>query len=71
VAFGIAQSKELSELTLEQLQGFSELIEHDVFGVLTLEGSLNARDHLGGTAPRQVLIAAGNARSLIDARPKR
>jgi argininosuccinate lyase len=71
VAFGIAQSKDLSELTLEQLQSFSELIEQDVFEVLTLEGSLNARDHLGGTAPRQVLIAAGTARSLIDARPKR
>ena len=71
VAFGIAQSKDLSELTLAQLQGFSELIEQDVFEVLTLEGSLNARDHLGGTAPRQVLIAAGTARSLIDARPKR
>ena len=71
VAFGIAQSKDLSELTLTQLQGFSELIEQDVFEVLTLEGSLNARDHLGGTAPRQVLIAAGTARSLIDARPKR
>ena len=71
VAFGIAQNKDLSELTLEQLQSFSELIEQDVFEVLTLEGSLNARDHLGGTAPRQVLIAAGTARSLIDARPKR
>ena len=71
VAFGIAQSKDLSELTLTQLQGFSELIEQDVFEVLTLEGSLNARDHLGGTAPRQVLIAAGTARSLIDARLKR
>jgi argininosuccinate lyase len=39
--------------------------------VLTLEGSLNARDHLGGTAPRQVLIAAGTARSLVEARAKR
>ena len=71
VAFGIAQNKDLSQLTLEQLQSFSGLIEQDVFEVLTLEGSLNARDHLGGTAPRQVLLAAGAARSLIEARPTR
>ena len=35
----------------EQLRQFSPLIEQDVFEVLTLEGSLNARNHIGGTAP--------------------
>jgi argininosuccinate lyase len=71
VAFGIAEGRDLAELSLDELRGFSELIEADVFEVLTLEGSLNARDHLGGTAPRQVLIAAGTARSLVEARAKR
>ncbi|HFB0249689.1 TPA: argininosuccinate lyase, partial [Neisseria gonorrhoeae] len=41
---------------LEALQGFSKLISDDVYGVLTPEGSLNARNHLGGTAPEQVRL---------------
>ena len=45
---------DLSELPLEVLQGFSDLIAEDVYSVLTPEGSLNARNHLGGTAPEQV-----------------
>jgi len=36
-----------------------------VFAVLTLEGSLAARDHLGGTAPAQVRAAIGRARARI------
>ena len=43
----------LSELTLEQLQQFSDLIQADVFEkALTLEASVNARDHIGGTSPK-------------------
>lgn len=54
---------DLSELPLEALQGFSKLISDDVYGVLTPEGSLNARNHLlhrarTGTPPSQTL--AGN-----------
>lgn len=45
---------DLSGLPLEVLQGFSKLISDDVYGVLTPEGSLNVRNHLGGTAPEQV-----------------
>lgn len=65
VAYGIQQGKDLSELSLEELQQFSDIIEQDVFDVLTLEGSVNARDHLGGTAPAQVKKAVATARSLI------
>jgi argininosuccinate lyase len=65
VAFGIQQNKDLSELTLAELKVFSDIIEQDVFEVLTLEGSVNARDHLGGTAPAQVRKAVAVARSLI------
>jgi argininosuccinate lyase len=57
VAFGIAESKDLSEMTLAELQQFSDVIEEGVFEVLTLEGSVSARDHLGGTAPNQVRAA--------------
>lgn len=44
----------LEELPLDILKSFSDVIESDVYEVLKLEGSVNARDHLGGTAPNQV-----------------
>ena len=50
----IAQQVDLSELPLATLKQFSSAIEQDVYGVLSLRGSLNARDVLGGTAPAQV-----------------
>ncbi|MBX3625183.1 MAG: argininosuccinate lyase [Rhizobacter sp.] len=54
VKTAIAQGKDLSELPLATLQGFNATITDDVFGVLSLAGSLNARQVLGGTAPVQV-----------------
>ena len=63
VAYGIKHKKDLSELSLEELQSFSAQISDDVFEVLTLEGSVAARDHLGGTAPNQVRAAIRYARS--------
>ncbi len=62
VAFGVAESRDLSDMTLAELAGFSEVIGDDVFDVLTLDGSVQARDHLGGTAPRQVRAAVARAR---------
>ena len=56
---------DLSELQLEVLQGFSNLISDDVYGVLTPEGSLNARNHLGGTAPEQVRFQVKRWRKLL------
>jgi argininosuccinate lyase len=50
----IAQGVDLSELSLSQLQAYNPAIEQDVFDVLSLRGSLNARNLLGGTAPAQV-----------------
>ena len=47
---------DLSELPLETLQKFDSRIEADVFGPLSLQGSLNARNTLGGTAPAQVRL---------------
>jgi argininosuccinate lyase len=49
-----ATGQDLSELSLATLQGFNPAIEADVFEALSLEGSLNARNTLGGTAPVQV-----------------
>ena len=63
VAYGIDQGKDLSELSLDELKCFSESIDEDVFSVLTLEGSVAARDHVGGTAPVQVKAAVEKARA--------
>ena len=52
------QGVDLSDLPLAVLQSFSDLVDEDVYLVLTPEGSLNARNHLGGTAPEQVLQQA-------------
>ena len=57
---------DLSELPLEVLQGFSSLISDDVYQVLTPEGSLAARNHLGGTAPEQVRFQAERWRRLLE-----
>jgi len=48
---------DLADLSLEELRSFSPLVGDDVFGVLTVAGSLAARDHIGGTAPAQVKAA--------------
>jgi argininosuccinate lyase len=50
---------------LPELHKFSKLIGQDVFKVLTLEGSLASRNHLGGTAPNQVKRAIVRARKFI------
>lgn len=68
VRYGVDQEKDLAEMSLEELRQFSEHITEDVFAVLTLEGSVNARDHIGGTAPAQVRKAVVRGRELIAAR---
>ena len=65
VAFAIDAGKDLSACTLEELQAFDARIEADVFAVLTLEGSINARDITGGTAPEQVRFQINAAREMI------
>jgi argininosuccinate lyase len=54
VKVALGRGVDLSELTLAELQAFNPAIGDDVFGVLTLAGSLNARNVVGGTAPAQV-----------------
>lgn len=65
VGFAIEQGRDLSELTLQELKAFSDAIEPDVFEVLTLEGSVNSRNHIGGTAPDQVRAAIKAARAQL------
>lgn len=57
---------DLSELSLQTLQSFSDRIESDVFEILTLEGSVANRNHFGGTAPQQVRQAAKEARRRLE-----
>ncbi len=56
---------DLSELPLAVLQGFHPAIEKDVYDVLSLRGSLNARGTLGGTAPAQVRAQVARHRARL------
>ncbi|KQV53700.1 argininosuccinate lyase [Duganella sp. Root336D2] len=56
---------DLAQMSLEQLRAFSPLVGEDVFAVLTLEGSVAARDHIGGTAPNQVRSAIARVRQQL------
>ncbi len=62
-----AEQKEcdLNELELDELQQFSTGIESDIFAILTPEGSMESRNHTGGTAPNQVQIAIRQARQWL------
>ena len=68
VKHGVETGKDLAEMTLDELRQFSDQIEHDVFAVLTLEGSVNARNHIGGTAPEQVKAAVVRGQHLLASR---
>ena len=63
-----SSGRELDALSLEELRGVSDRINEDVFEILTLEGSLHSRNHIGGTAPDQVLLAAAQARQVLAER---
>ena len=65
VRYGVESGKDLSDMTLAELHAFCNVIEEDVFQVLTLEGSVAARNHLGGTAPAQVRAAVARARTRL------
>jgi argininosuccinate lyase len=56
---------DLADLTLKEMRDFSPLVEADIGEVLTLEGSTASRNHVGGTAPAQVLQAIARARTRV------
>jgi argininosuccinate lyase len=66
VRFADRSGRDLSALTLPELQEFSQLIDSDIYAVLTLEGSINSRGHIGGTAPAQVRAAIRRARKWLS-----
>jgi argininosuccinate lyase len=65
VRFANKSGRDLSALTLSELRQFSGLVDSDIFAVLTLEGSVNSRNHVGGTAPAQVRAAIASARKWL------
>jgi argininosuccinate lyase len=67
VRLAIDTGRDLSELTIEELKELSPRIGEDVYACLGIEGSLNARNHLGGTAPAQVRAAIVRARQRLAA----
>ena len=69
VRLGVETGRDLSALSLAELREFSAILAEDVYEVLTLEGSVAARDHFGGTAPRQVRAAAARARMRLAGIP--
>ncbi len=66
VRLGVETKRDLSEISLEELQTFSSLISEEVFVVLSLEGSVAARSHIGGTAPETVKVAIATARQNLE-----
>ena len=67
VQYAIRQGSEMEDLELSELKQFHEGIEDDVFDCLTLQGSVSARDHAGGTAPARVREAVAGARRYLAA----
>jgi argininosuccinate lyase len=68
VRFAEQRGCDLSDIALNELKNFSELIEQDVYQVLSLEGSLASRNHIGGTAPNQVSAAIARGRDYLAQR---
>jgi argininosuccinate lyase len=62
VVKAIEQGVELQELSLSDLQSFSDFIDEDVYGALSLENTLQTKAQLGGTSPAQVAKALAIAR---------
>ncbi|MGA1605311.1 MAG: argininosuccinate lyase, partial [Burkholderiaceae bacterium] len=71
VALAVRQAVEkdcgLEDLSLAELQSFHPLIKDDIYKVLRPEGALEARDHVGGTAPNQVRLQAAKLKKLLSA----
>lgn len=66
VHYAIEQGKLLSELSLDELRNFGEMINDDVYDVLSLQGSINSRQHFGGTAPVRVREALAAAQQRLE-----
>ena len=66
VAYAIEVNKNLDELSLDEMQQFSKLIENDIYNYITLESSVNSRNSYGGTSAESVMTQVKLAKSFID-----
>ncbi|MDZ7734813.1 MAG: argininosuccinate lyase [Gammaproteobacteria bacterium] len=66
VSYAISAGKDLVDLSLDEMRRYSQAIDEDIFEQLSLEASVAARMHRGGTAPAQVREAAQRARSRLQ-----
>ena len=66
VAYCLANAKELTDLTLAELQEFSDTVAEDVFDVLGAAGSVNSRNNSGGTAATAVMQALTKAETDLE-----
>jgi len=64
VKYAIEKGKAFSELSLSEYQGFSPLFSEDVYSI-TVESSIAAKAHIGGTAPKQVERALATAKIIL------
>ena len=65
VLYSIKQNKDLSELSLQELQKISKIIKQDVFEVLDLKNAVYMRNHIGATSPKQVKKAIKTAKNSL------
>ena len=68
VSYAIRENLLLTEIPFSKLVEFASIITEDVSTILTLEGSVRARNHFGGTSPEQVLKAVTNSKIMLDQR---
>ncbi|MFZ0613295.1 MAG: argininosuccinate lyase [Desulfobacterales bacterium] len=68
VGYALAHHKELEQLTLDELKTFSNLIQEDVFEILTTEAMIDRRRSAGGTATQNVRAAIAAARAALEAK---
>ncbi|MCK5231371.1 MAG: argininosuccinate lyase, partial [Desulfobulbaceae bacterium] len=66
VAYCLDNGKELSELTLDELKRFSDMIEDDIFSLLTIQGSVDSRQSAGGTSTKSVEQALIKAEKTLE-----
>ena len=66
VRYCIDENKKLEDLTLKELQSFSDLIKEDVFDILPLEKCVNRRKSFGGTSPEIIPVQLDNGHSAVD-----
>lgn len=66
VSHALKAGKDLVDLSLEELRHYSQAIDEDIYDQLSLEASVAARKHVGGTAPARVREAAQRARGRLD-----